>query len=329
MNSPQLNADVLKLDCEAEANRIAARMVHIVGSELRRRGVIIAISGGVDSAVCAALAVRAFGASKVYGLMLPERDSSSNSLTRGTMVANQFGIKFSVEDIAPTLEALGCYRWRDDAMRAVFPDYGADWKSKIAIAGGRDGSFNYFKLIVQSPSGEMFEARLPPREYLQIVAATNFKQRIRKTQEYFHADRLNYAVIGTPNRLEYDQGFFVKNGDGAADLKPIAHLYKSQVYALARHLNIPPEICSAAPTTDTYSLQQGQDEFYFALDYAKMDVALWALNHGVPALELALHLALPLSQAEFIYADIAAKRRATRYLHASPVLVEPVVEIQV
>ncbi len=329
MNSPKLHADILNLDCEVEANRIAARMVEIVGSELRRRGVIIAISGGVDSAVCAALAVRALGTSKVYGLMLPERDSSSNSLTRGTLVANQFGIKFSVEDIAPTLDALGCYRWRDEAMREVFPDYGGDWKSKIAIAGGRDGSFNYFKLIVQSPSGEIFEARLPPREYLQIVAATNFKQRIRKTQEYFHADRLNYAVIGTPNRLEYDQGFFVKNGDGAADLKPIAHLYKTQVYAMARHLNIPAEICNAAPTTDTYSLQQGQDEFYFALDYVKMDVALWALNHGVPASELASHLKIPLAQAEFIYNDIAAKRHATRYLHAGPVLVAPVTEIKV
>jgi NAD+ synthase len=329
VNPAKLHDNILALDYEAEANRIAARMVEIVGSQLRRRGVIIAISGGIDSAVCGALAVRAFGASKVFGLMLPERDSSSNSLARGTALANKFDIKFHVEDIAPALEALGCYRWRDDAMRVVFPNYGEGWKSKIAIAGGRDGGFNYFKLIVQSPSGEISEARLPPREYLQIVAATNFKQRIRKTQEYFHADRLNYAVIGTPNRLEYDQGFFVKNGDGAADLKPIAHLYKTQVYAMARHLGIPAEICNAAPTTDTYSLQQGQDEFYFALDYARMDVALWSLNHGVPASELALHLKIPLAQAEFIYNDIAAKRHATRYLHAGPVLVEPVTEIQV
>lgn len=329
MSHPKLYPDVLAIDCEAEVARIAQRMVEIVGSQLRRRGVIIAISGGVDSAVCAALAVRAFGASKVYGLMLPETDSSSNSLRRGKMVAEQFGIQFSVEDIAPTLEALGCYRRRDEAMRAVFPDFGRDWKSKIAIAGGRGGAFNYFKLVVQSPSGEMFEKRLPPREYLQIVAATNFKQRVRKTLEYFHADRLNYAVIGTPNRLEYDQGFFVKNGDGAADLKPIAHLYKTQVYALARHLRIADEICNAAPTTDTYSLQQGQDEFYFALAYDKMDIALWSFNHGVPDDELASYLAIEPSQAAFIYKDIVAKRHATRYLHAKPVLVEPVTELAV
>lgn len=325
-----MHADILAIDCETEANRIVERMVDIVGRQLRRRGVVIALSGGVDSSVCAALSAQAFGrsdTSKVYGLMLPETDSSSHSLTRAIGVAERFGIPYAVENIAPTLEALGCYRRRDDAMRAVFPQFGQDWKSKIAIAGGRDGAFNYFKLVVQSPSGEQLEARLPFREYLQIVAATNFKQRVRKTVEYFHADRLNYAVIGTPNRLEYDQGFFVKNGDGAADLKPIAHLYKTQVYAMARHLGIPEEICAAAPTTDTYSLQQGQDEFYFTLSYDRMDVALWAFNHGVPEDELALFLKMPSAQAAFIYRDIVAKRHGTRYLHAAPVLVEPVAEI--
>jgi len=323
----RLHPDVLALDCAAETRRIAERMVEIVGRRLRRRGVVVAISGGVDSAVCTALAVQAFGPAKVFGLLLPERDSSPTSLTRGRMVAEQFGIAHGVEDIAPTLAALGCYRRRDEAIRAVFPGYGEDWKSKIAIAGGQEGMFNYFKLVVQSPDGETHEKRLPLREYLQIVAATNFKQRVRKTLEYFHADRLNYAVIGTPNRLEYDQGFFVKNGDGAADIKPIAHLYKTQVYALARHLGIPEEICAAAPTTDTYSLQQGQDEFYFALRYDLMDLALWSHNHGVPVEDLAACLDIPVERAAFVYRDIQAKRQATAYLHAAPQLIDPVDEL--
>jgi NAD+ synthase len=323
-----LHPRILDLDAEAEVQRIAGRMVAIVGRDLHRRGLVIALSGGVDSSVCAALAVRAVGAAKVFGLMLPERDSSPSSLARAKLVAAQLGIAHEVEDIAPALEALGCYRRRDDAMRRVFPAYGPKWKSKIAIAGGREGAFNYFRLVVQSPAGETLEARLPAREYLEIVAATSFKQRIRKTLEYFHADRLGYAVIGTPNRLEYDQGFFVKNGDGAADLKPIAHLYKTQVYALARHLGIPDEICAAAPTTDTYSLQQGQDEFYFALAYDRMDVALWAYNHGVAPEDLAQYLGVTTAQAQFVYKDIVAKRSATRYLHARPALVEPVREIE-
>jgi NAD+ synthase len=171
------------------------------------------------------------------------------------------------------------------------------------------------------------EARLDLPAYLQIVAATNFKQRIRKTLEYFHADRLNYAVVGTPNRLEFDQGFFVKNGDGSADLKPIAHLYKTQVYQIARYLRLPDDVCSAAPTTDTYSLAQGQDEFYFALPYQKMDLALWSHNHSVPAAELARALDISEAEAELIYRDIESKRRTTGYLHAKPILVDQVGEI--
>jgi NAD+ synthase len=229
-----------------------------------------------------------------------------------------------VFDIAPALEAMGCYRQRDEAIRRVFPAYGDGWKNKIVIAGGTQGGINYFKLVVAEPSGAQHEARLPLREYLQIVAATNFKQRVRKTMDYFHADRLNYAVVGTPNRLEYDQGFFVKVGDGAADLKPIAHLYKTQVYAMARALQLPEEICNAVPTTDTYSLSQGQDEFYFALPYAQMDLALWAINNGVDSAVIAAPLGIGASQSARVYADIAAKRRAAQYLHAPAETITPV-----
>jgi NAD+ synthase len=181
-----------------------------------------------------------------------------------------------------------------------------------------------FKLVVQSPEGQIFEERLDSKNYLQIVAATNFKQRVRKTLEYFHADRLHYAVVGTPNRLEYDQGFFVKNGDGSADLKPIAHLYKTQVYALARYLELPEEICNAEPTTDTYSMAQGQDEFYFALPYDKMDIALLAYNRGEPAAALAAELDISVEQAEFIYRDIETKRKTTAVLHWPAIPVETV-----
>ena len=322
-----LNASVLALDCAAETERICRWMTHTVGQQLHRRGVVLGLSGGVDSSVCGALAVRALGPKKVFGLLMPEQDSSSASEHLGARVAEQWGIAHRLEDIAPTLQAIGCYRWRDEAIRALVPEYGPEWKSKIVIKGGRDGALNFFHLVVQSPDGVMSERRLPLREYLQVVSATNFKQRVRKTVEYFHADRLNYAVIGTPNRLEYDQGFFVKNGDGAADLKPIAHLYKTQVYALARHLGLPDEVCNAMPTTDTYSLQQGQDEFYFALPYDQMDLALWAHNHALPAAELAAALGISPQQAGFVYADIEAKRRATRYLHAAPLLVEPVPQV--
>lgn len=321
---PLPGSHALEYDAHSEADRIARWMVETLARRLHRRGLVIAISGGIDSSVCAALAVRAVGAAKVFGLLMPERDSSDFSTRRGLQLAQHLGIAHEMFDIAPALEALGCYRQRDEAIRRVFPAYGEGWKNKIVIAGGTDGGINYFKLVVAEPVGTQHEARLPLKEYLQIVAATNFKQRVRKTMDYFHADRLNYAVVGTPNRLEYDQGFFVKVGDGAADLKPIAHLYKTQVYAMARALGLPEEICSATPTTDTYTLAQGQDEFYFALPYAQMDVALWSLNHGVPAAELARALGIDETRAARVYADIEAKRRAARYLHAAAETLEPV-----
>jgi NAD+ synthase len=315
MTTRRLDPSVFHIDHLAEADRIAAWMREMLAQRLHRRGLVVAISGGIDSSVCAALAVRALGAGKVFGLLMPERDSSGFSTERGRALAEHLGIAHEVFDIAPALEALGCYRQRDEAIRRVFPAYAEGWKNKIVIAGGLAGGINYFKLVVQAPDGLRHESRLPLREYLQIVAATNFKQRVRKTMDYFHADRLNYAVVGTPNRLEYDQGFFVKVGDGAADVKPIAHLYKTQVYAMARALGLPAAICNAEPTTDTYSLAQGQDEFYFALPHAQMDVALWAANHGVPAAELGAALGLDAARAERVYADIEAKRRAASYLH--------------
>lgn len=323
-----LDARVLEMDNDRVIDHICARLREILAKEVSRRGFVVAMSGGIDSSVSSALCVRALGADRVYGMMLPERDSAGASTARGRQLAEHLRIRYEVFDIAATLDAIGCYRWRDDAIREVFPQYGAGWKNKIVISGGLEGRVNHFQLVVQTPDGETRQERLGLRQYLQIVAATNFKQRIRKTVEYFHADRLNYAVIGTPNRLEYDQGFFVKNGDGSADVKPIAHLYKTQVYALARHMKLPDEICNAVPTTDTYSLAQGQDEFYFALPYRQMDLALYALNHGYEPAALAAAIGITTGQAVNVYRDIEAKRRATRYMHLKPQLVEPVAELR-
>jgi len=320
----QLVKDLFSFDMEREVERIAERIRETLRSKLRRRGVVVAISGGIDSSVSTALSVLALGKERVFGLLMPEADSSSSSGTRGEMLARHLGIDYVVEDIAPVLDAIGCYRWRDEAIRRVFPEYGPGWRNKIAIAGGQEGQFNHFKLVVEDSQGQGHEASLKLKEYLQIVAATNFKQRIRKTLEFFHADRLNYAVVGTPNRVEYDQGFFVKNGDGSADLKPIAHLYKNQVYMLARHLGLPEEICTAVPTTDTYSLPQGQDEFYYALPYREMDVALLFLNEGRPASALADALEIPEERAAWIYKDIEAKRRTTAPLHWPALVLEKV-----
>ncbi|WP_458071066.1 NAD(+) synthase [Rhodanobacter sp. BL-MT-08] len=315
-----LSSAVLDIDYAREADDIALQMRQAMARTLHKRGLVVAISGGVDSAVCAALAVRALGAERVFTLILPERDSAEASATRACELAKHLGVRAETFDIAPALSAIGCYAARDEAVRHLLPEYDDRWRVKIAIAGGKDGRINHFQLIAQSPDGAMHESSLGLADYLQIVAATSFKQRLRKTIEYYHADRLNYAVVGTPNRLEYDQGFFVKNGDGSADIKPIAHLYKTQVYGMARYLGLPDGVATAAPTTDTYSLAQGQDEFYFALPWQSMDLALWAVEHALPATELAGALHISEEAARSVYEDIGNKRRSTRYLHMAPIL---------
>jgi NAD+ synthase len=316
-----MRKDVLALDAEAEIERIAQSLRAQVLGEFRRRGAVMGLSGGIDSSVVAALCVRAFGKDKVLGLFMPERHSSDDALTLGRQLAEGLGIEAIVEDVAPALEGLGCYRRQDEAIRSVVPQYGEGWKCKLVLPSILEaGRLNVTRLTVQSPEGAVTTVRLTPAAYLQIVAATNFKQRVRKMTEYYHADRLNYAVAGTPNRLEYDQGFFVKQGDGAADVKPIAHLYKTQVYQLAEHLRIPEEIRRRPPTTDTFSMPQTQEEFYFALPYGRMDLCLYALNHGVAADEVAPLVELTPEQVGRVFKDIEAKRRATKYLHTPPLL---------
>lgn len=328
MNKPQLTKDCLKFDCAAAVDQIANGIRKCL-TQFRRRGIVLGLSGGIDSTVTAALAVRAVGPGRVFGLHMPERDSSKDTLELSKLVSLHLGIDSTVEDITTLLEAAGCYRRQVEAIRLALPEYGPDWNSKMVIENAVDNrGFNFFHIVAQSPDGKIVKQRLGSAAYLGVLAATNFKQRVRKMMEYYHADRLNYAVAGTPNRLEYDQGFFVKLGDGSADLKPIAHLYKSQVYQLAAYLGVPEEIQRRPPTTDTYSLPQGQDEFYFSLPYAQMDLCLYARNNGYSAADVAPLAGLSTEQAERVFEDIAGKRETTRYLHTGPQLMDYVPEIE-
>jgi NAD+ synthase len=316
-------ADALRLDAAAATDEITAAIRAQVLRTLRKRGVVLGLSGGIDSSVTAALCARALGPDKVFAVLMPEKDSDPESLRLGRLMNDALGIASVVEDIAPILAAAGCYRRRDEFIRTLVPAFGPGWGCKLAIAGAlaNDG-YNITQLVVQSPEGAQQRLRMPLDVYLGIVAATNMKQRTRKQIEYYHADRLNFAVAGTPNRLEYDQGFFVKNGDGAADIKPIAHLYKTQVYQLAAHLGVPEEIRRRPPTTDTWSLAQTQDEFYFSLPYDRMDLCLYGLDHGIAAAAVGRTTGLSEDQVGRVWRDIHAKRKATRYLHEPPLLVE-------
>ncbi len=330
MDNSKLKIDMLKLDCQKETEKITGVLRDIVLKRFKKKGVVVALSGGIDSSVVGALCVRAFGKNRVFGLLMPEKDSSAETLELSRLISNHLEIETVCEDISGILDAVGCYSRRDEAIRSVIPEYTNEYKCKIVLPSVlEDEKYRIFSVVVQSPGGEQKKVRLTPSAYLGILAATNFKQRTRKMLEYYHADRLNYAVTGTPNRQEYDQGFFVKLGDGSADVKPIAHLYKTQVYQMAEYLGVPEQICSRPPTTDTYSMQQSQEEFYFSVPYDKMDVCLYGKNNDIPIEEVAAAAELTVEQVERVYHDIDAKRIATRYLQTPPLLVDKVSEISI
>jgi NAD+ synthase len=313
---------VLDFDPGEESQRIVSAMEHNVHKVMRRLGAVVGVSGGVDSAVVLGLCVRAFGPEKVIALNLPERESDPNSKNLARSVANRFGVRPQVEDITAALEGFGCYRRRDEAVRKLFPEYdpAAGYKIKLVLPENllEEGTLNLFSLILVRPDGEQVSKPVPVRELLQTVASSNFKQRTRMAMLYYHADRKHYAVIGTGNKNEHDQGFFVKYGDGGVDINPIGHLYKTQVYRLADSLGVPDEIRFRPPTTDTYSAPCTQQEFFFRLPFETMDLLWYAMEHEVPVADVARVMELSEVQVRRAFDDFTRKRRTTDYLRLGP-----------
>ena len=318
----KFNKNLLAIDPAAEAERIVLSLRHSVQKVLRRYGAVVGVSGGVDSAVVLALCVRAFGPAKVIAVMMPDQDSSPQSEQLAREAARQCGVEPVLENVTPALQGFGCYRRRDEAIKRVFPEFDPDrgYKAKIVLPQNllEENTLNVFALTIVTPQGEERSVTLPAREFLQIVAASNFKQRTRMTALYYHAELHNFAVIGTANKNEHDQGFFVKYGDAAVDVKAIGHLYKTQVYQLAEYLGVPSAIRKRPPTSDTYSAPCTQEEFFFRLPFEVMDSLWYAQEHGVPRAEVAQALELTEPQVQRAFDDFARKTRATNYLRTAP-----------
>ena len=324
-SKPTFHRNVLKLDPEREVERIVEKLRHDVFNVLKRNGGVLGVSGGVDSAVALALAMHALGKDRVVALLLPEMESSPDSARLARQVCQQFGVNPIVEDVTAPLIGFGCYRRRDEAVRSVFPEYDSTYKLKITLPAGLldKDTLNIFRVSIINPEGEEKSRRLRPAQLRQIVAASNFKQRSRAAMLYYHAELHDYAVIGTPQKNEHDQGFFVKYGDGAMDVKPIGHLYKTQVYQLAEYLGIPEEICSRPPTSDTYSAGSTQEEFFFRLPFELLDLLWYALEHNVVAAEVAREMDLTEEQVQRVFDDLTRKQRTTEYLRMPPLGLEP------
>jgi NAD+ synthase len=322
-NNRSFSKDILYLpNIESKVVEIAEKLKANITTVLKRNGAVIGISGGIDSSVSLALSVRALGPEKVMGILLPEKDSSEESKILALKLADQLGIKTIEENITGALEGFGCYHRRDEAVASIFPEYNPnDYNMKIGI---NPESINrnlppLFSLTIVNKNGEEKSKLLPPKEYLQIVAASNFKQRCRMSMLYYHAERLHYAVVGTPNKHEVQQGFFVKFGDGGADIMPIANLYKTQVYQLADFLNIPREIIERKPTSDTYSAKQTQEEFFFQLPFDEMDLIWYGYENGYDPSEVAKVIEKTTSEVQSIYNNFIRKQKTTGYLRIQPV----------
>ncbi|MEZ5105553.1 MAG: NAD(+) synthase [Draconibacterium sp.] len=320
---PKFSKEILRIDdVEATVKNICTRLREDISGGMKRKGGIVGISGGIDSSVTLALAVRALGARNVKGLMLPEKDSSSDSLTFAKTLAEKFGVVYEIEDISGALDGFGCYARRDEAVKNVFPEYNPiEYKFKIGITPNtlNQNLPAVFHATIVDSEGNETSKRLPLKEYLQIVAASNFKQRSRMSMLYYHAEKMHYAVIGTPNKHEVEQGFFVKHGDGAADVMPIAHLFKTQVYQLAEYLEIPQEIIKRPPTTDTYSAEQTQEEFFFQLPFRQMDLLWYAFENDYGPEEVGEVMEMSAKDVIGIFNGFTRKIKTTDYLRMSPI----------
>jgi NAD+ synthase len=309
-------------DIEAKAESIISKLKEDILIHLKRKGAVIGISGGIDSSVCLALAVKALGSDRVIGIMLPEKDSSTESRELALKLASQLGTQTIEENISAALEGIGCYRRRDEAVTAIFPEYApALHTMKIGI---NPESINnslppVFSISIIDKVGTVKTKRLPPKEYLQIVAASNFKQRMRMSMLYYHAERNYYAVVGTPNKHEHEQGFFVKYGDGGADVMPIVNLYKTQVYQLADYLQIPKEIIERTPTSDTYSAEQTQEEFFFQLPFRDLDLIWYGYENGYNPAEVGQVMGRTEDEIKVIYKNFLRKQKTTEYLRMLPI----------
>jgi NAD+ synthase len=322
-NRKPFSKDIILLnDVEATVNEIVNKLRQDVLTRLNRNGAVIGISGGIDSSVCMALSVNAFGPEKILGVMMPEKDSSSDSEVFALKLAQKFGVRAIKEDMTDALAGFKCYERRDEAVKRVFAEYDPKtYKMKIGVR--QTGLYNnlppLFSLTIIDKEGNKKEQILNAKEYLQIVAASNFKQRSRMSMLYYHAEALHYAVIGTPNKHEQEQGFFVKYGDGGADVMPIGNLFKTQVYQVAEYLGVPQEIISRTPTTDTYSAEQTQEEFFYQLPFNLMDRYWFGFENGYSAKEVAAVMGETEERVAALYRNFERKRKTTEYLRMSPI----------
>lgn len=292
-----------------------------VENTLKKDGIVIGVSGGVDSALIATLAVEALGNDHVYGLILPEKESSPSSRELAMRLCKKLKIPYGEVPITPMLESFGIYTQKEALIRELFPQYdpavhttnlflppGISTTSLLALPSIR----------LSDENGSISTKRLSAPQYLKLISLQNVKQRTRMIVLYMQAEKMNYSVSGTTNKSELLTGYFVKFGDGGVDLEPIADIYKLQVYKLSELLKIDAKIISRPPSPDTWSHFTSDEDFYLRMPYDILDQLLYAEEHNLPSAIVFKNTGLSASQIESAYKHIHTMKHASLMLQLSP-----------
>jgi NAD+ synthase len=315
----EFSGKVLDYDVADVADQLVEWIRDQVTGNFRKKGVVVGLSGGIDSAVAASLSVRAVGKERVFSLLLPEKDSNPVSREYGRMMAEQLGIECREFEITPVLDAFGVYEKRDAVVKKYFPAYSGE---KFRLTLPQDlldkDRISVYRIEMEVEPGKIESKRLSRDDYLEMMAANDIKQRVRMTELYYEAERRACIVCGTTNLPETVQGFYVKFGDGGVDIEPLTDLYKTQIFRLGEYLGVPKEILERTPSPDTYSLPVSDQDFYFCMPYDKVDLILYAMKNGVPKEKVAGTLGLSIEQIDRAWRDLERKEEATRTLRELP-----------
>lgn len=284
----------------------------------QKKGVVLGLSGGVDSAVTAALCAKSLGSEKILGLIMPEKESGSSSQQLAQQVAKKYNIETKIIDISKILESFGVYQTKEKIVKEKFSGFNSTCKYRVVVPPKLENNVGIPYLEILDKKNEKHKIKISSSEFLTLTSATSIKHRVRMATLYFHGEKNNLAIIGTTNKSEYLQGYFVKYGDGGSDIEPLVNLYKSQIYQLGEFFDIPGEILTADASPDVWSFTTSDEEFFYSVPYNIVDLILYARENNLPVNEIQKISQIPKQQIENLIRFQNQKQKKSQHMRESP-----------
>ena len=311
--------NVIKLNnLEDTVNKITEFIKEEVFEIFQKKGVVIGMSGGIDSAVTAALCAKSIGSEKVLGLILPEKESDPKSQELAQLIAKKFNIETKPIDITNILESFGVYHNKEKIVKEKFPNFNEKCKYRVIVPSKMENNIGIPFLEILDDENNLHKLKISSFDFLNLTAATSIKHRVRMTMLYYYAEKNNFTVIGTTNKTEYLQGYFVKYGDGGSDIEPLIHLYKSQIYQLAEKLQLPEEIIKQEASPDVWSFTTNDEEFFYAVPYNVVDLILYARENNFSVEEILKHSKLSPKKIEMLIQFQNQKENKSKHMRENP-----------